>query len=258
MNEQKNKQNHEESPKNLMGESVAPKSSWKKLLSKRWIYPAAYMAAAAIILTLVWFYQDASKKPVDHSATTTPVTDNAGNVEPGVAPVDPADTATSSTTGKGEDAVTTTSVNEDYVWPVAKASDVTVVKPFFDKDASEEVQEAAMIEYKDEFVTNDGIDVARSDKQAFDVKAALGGKVTHVEQHPLNGYSVEVTTASNLKSVYESLADVQVKQGDEVKQGDKLATSGQNEIGKDLGNHLHFAVYENNQPVNPEKVLPKQ
>lgn len=64
MNEQnKNQnQNHEETPKTFQGGRASRSSSWKKLLSKRWAYPAAYIAAAAIILTLVWVYQDASQK----------------------------------------------------------------------------------------------------------------------------------------------------------------------------------------------------
>ncbi|WP_223065989.1 M23 family metallopeptidase [Paenibacillus caui] len=246
MNEQKPK-NQEESPKNLMGEPVAPVSSWKKLLSKRWIYPAAYMAAAAIILTLVWVYQDASRKPMDNKPTAT-VTDDASAVQTGT---DPA------AEQKDEDALETTAVSEDFAWPVANASEVSVVKPFYDKDGSTEEHEAAMVQYNNEFMPNTGIDLARSDKQPFEVKAALGGKVTNVEQHALNGYVVEITSANNLKTVYESLADVKVKEGAEVKQGDRIASSGQNEIGKALGNHLHFAVYENDAPVNPTTLLPQ-
>lgn len=254
MNEQKPKQNQEESPKNIVGEPVAPVSSWKKLLSKRWVYPAAYVAAAAIILTLVWVYQDTSNKPVAQNTTAT-VSDDASAVQTGA---DPAQSAGTTDTQQDNEAVETTAISENFIWPVADAADVSIVKPFYDKDGSTEEHEAAMVQYQNEFMPNTGIDLARSDKQAFEVKAALSGQVTRVEQHPLNGYVVEVTSANNLKTVYESLAGVKVKEGDKVKQGDTLATSGQNEISKDLGNHLHFAVYENDEPVNPTSLLPEQ
>ncbi|MNE67260.1 Stage II sporulation protein Q [compost metagenome] len=85
----------------------------------------------------------------------------------------------------------------------------------------------------------------------------MGGKVTRVEEVPLLGFVVEITHANNLKTVYESVADVKVKQDAEVKQGDVIANAGRNEIEKDLGNHVHFAVYENGELVNPTTVLPK-
>lgn len=69
---------------------------------------------------------------------------------------------------------------------------------------------------------------------------------------------VEITHGDNLKTVYQSLADVKVKQDDEVKQGDAIASAGVSELGKNLGNHLHFEVYEDGQPVNPQGYLPEK
>lgn len=66
MNEQdKIKSTHDESLKNKQGDSGAKPSSWSRLLSKRWVFPAVYTAAAALILTLVWVYQDAYQKPLN-------------------------------------------------------------------------------------------------------------------------------------------------------------------------------------------------
>ncbi|AWB46266.1 hypothetical protein DCC85_20260 [Paenibacillus sp. CAA11] len=249
MNEQKNKQQlPEESPKKVMGEPVAPVSSWKKLLSKRWIYPAAYVAAAAIILTLVWVYQDTSRKPLDDKKPSAAAVSGEMSTPE----------QQEQNVKEEEKAVETTAATEDLAWPVANAAEVKIVKPFYESDGTSEEHVAAMIEYKDTFRPNTGIDLSRADKQSFEVKASLGGKVTRVEQHPLLGNLVEVTNANNLKTVYASLADVKVKLDDQVKQGDTIAKSGQNELGKDLGSHLHFAVYENGAPVNPASLLPQQ
>lgn len=249
MNEQNQKnKSHEESPKKGLGEPIAPVSAWKRLLSKRWVYPAAYVAAAAIILTLVWVYQDAAQKPME--STPASVTDSLnlpGNSD-----------ALGQEDGKDGAAVETLASYEDLAWPVAKVADVAIVKPFYEKDGSVEDHQAALVQYKDTFTPNTGIDLARGDDKSFEVTAALSGKVTRIEEHPLLGYVVEITHANNLKTVYESLSDVKVKQNAEVKQGDSIATSGHNEQEKELGNHVHFAVYENNELINPASVLPKK
>ncbi|WP_211749619.1 M23 family metallopeptidase [Paenibacillus sp. Marseille-Q4541] len=244
MNEQNKNQNEENAPKTSSGAPVSQSSSWKKLLSKRWVYPAAYIAAAAIILTLVWVYQDASMQSAVKESTEK--VSNSGEAVP--------------TTGVLEEEPVTKEVegtSENLAWPVATATDVNVVKPFYDSAATTDEKALALLEYDQTFIANAGIDLARADDQTFEVKAALSGKVTRVEQHPLNGMVVEITHDNDLKTVYQSVADVKVKQNDEVKQGDTIAISGKSELGKDLGNHVHFEVYEAGKPVNPEQFLKK-
>lgn len=244
MNEQdKNKPNHDESLKNKQGDSGAKPSSWNRIFSKRWVFPAVYTAAAAIILTLVWVYQDAGTKPLN--------TDNAA-----VAPQNStANEAAGSQTGP--DALEVVASAESLVWPVANPAEVEVVKPYYDENGTEDNHVAAMVEYNDKFIPNVGIDIARGDNKPFDVKAALSGEVTRVEQDAtIFGTIVEITHQDNLKTVYQSLGEVKVKQGDVVKQGDTLAAAGRSEIEKSLGNHVHFEVYEDGEVVNPTALLP--
>ncbi|GIO33181.1 MULTISPECIES: M23 family metallopeptidase [Paenibacillus] len=248
MNEQnKSNQNHGETPKKSQGELVNQPSSWKKLLSKRWVYPAAYVAAAAIILTLVWVYQDASMKKLPQDPAKVSET---------------AKTPTASEAGKetkNDKAVEVTATVEDMAWPVADAKDIKVVKPFFDENGTPESNQAAMVQYNDTFMPNVGVDLARDDDKTFEVKAALGGKVTRVEVNPpLTGTVIEITHDNDVKTVYQALSDAKVKEGDVVKQGDPIGTAGRSEIEKDLGNHLHFEVHEKGTPVNPEELLPKK
>ncbi|UQZ33875.1 hypothetical protein C2I18_10255 [Paenibacillus sp. PK3_47] len=245
MNEQdKNKTNHDESLKNKQGDSGAKPSSWSKALSKRWVFPAVYTAAAAIILTLVWVYQDAGQKPLTQDTAVVNQDSalsgqNAGTAE------DPA-------------ALEVVASAETLVWPVANPGEVEVVKPFYDENGTEENHVAAMVQYNDTFVPNAGIDIAREDNKTFDVKAALSGEVTRVEDVAVLGKVVEITHPGNLKTVYQSLGDTKVKQGDQVKQGDTLATAGRSEIEKNLGNHVHFEVYEDGEVVNPSDLLPQR
>ncbi|MCK8489084.1 M23 family metallopeptidase [Paenibacillus sp. MBLB2552] len=247
MNENQKKTGHEESPKIGLGEPVKPVSAWKRLLSKRWVYPAAYVAAAAIILTLVWVYQDASNKPMDSTPASVTDTVNLSGEE---------EAATGEGTKEGE-ATEVIASSEDLTWPVANVADVTVVKPFYEKEGTAEEHQAALVQYNDTFTPNTGIDLAREDRKPFEVTAAMSGKVTRVEEVPLLGYVVEITHANNLKTVYESLGEVKVKKDAEVKQGDTIGSAGRNEMEKDLDNHVHFTIYENGELVNPATVLPK-
>ncbi|WP_379129921.1 peptidoglycan DD-metalloendopeptidase family protein [Paenibacillus sp. sgz500958] len=246
MNEQnKNKPNHEESLKKNQGESGAQPSSWNRLLSKRWVFPAVYTAAAAIILTLVWVYQDAGQKSLTNDAATV-VSQQDTSVSNDVS---------GNTTGD-QDAVEVVASAEDIIWPVANPGEVEVVKPYYDENGTEQNHIEAMVEYNDTFLPNAGIDIAREDNKTFDVKAALSGEVTRVEDVPVIGTVIEVTHPGNLMTVYQSVGETKVKQGDEVKQGDTLAASGRNEMEKNLGNHVHFEVHENGAPVNPSDLLP--
>ncbi|MCM3786041.1 M23 family metallopeptidase [Neobacillus mesonae] len=248
MNEQNKNQNQEDAPKSNQGAQGSQSSSWKRLLSKRWVYPAAYIAAAAIILTLVWVYQDASRQSLVNETVNSEVSETGESVP---------------TTGVNveEEPVSSGEVegtSENLAWPVASAADVSVVKPFYDAEATSDEKANALLEYDQTFFANVGIDLARADDQAFEVKAALSGKVTRVETHPVNGMVVEITHDNEIKTVYQSLSNVTVKQNDEVKQGDTIATSGTSELEKDLGNHVHFEVYEAGKPVNPEQYLPEK
>ncbi|MGZ9586299.1 peptidoglycan DD-metalloendopeptidase family protein [Paenibacillus marinisediminis] len=224
----------------LAGASAVPTSGWRKLLSKKWVFPALYIAAAALILTLVWVYQN-------EQTTTNP---NPGAVQ----------TEGKANTGNGttdEKVVEVVANNETLGWPVANAADVEVVMGFFDASASVEEQEKAMVEYKNTFTANSGIDLARKDKKEFDVLAAMSGKVTRAEAHPTQGNVIEIDHGNGMKTVYQSVTDMKVKKGDVVSKGDAIAKAGRSELKKDFGVHVHFGVFEDNKPVNPSTLLAK-
>jgi len=219
------------------GRAAGQSTFWKRLSSKKWVFPATYLAAAAIILTLMWMYQNSANTPLDENQLNLDVTGEVSG----------------ETTGP--DAVAVTAEPETLGWPVQDFGSLDVILGFFDVHNTNEDNQAAMVQYGDTFTPHYGIDLASQNNEAFDVLAAMSGTVTRVEQVPVIGTLIEIAHENGLSTVYSSVDQAAVSQGDEVNQGDVIAKSSRNELEKDLGNHVHFEVWENGQPVNPEDYI---
>lgn len=218
--------------------AAAPSFSWKRMLGKKWVFPAVYMAAAAIILTLMWVYQDSATNKVSEDAALN-------------------QTVTDSVNKPAGDAVPVAAQTETMQWPVKDRAELEMTMPFYEEKAAADVKQAALVEYGDTFMPHLGIDFARQDDKDFEVLAAMSGKVTLVEKNPLVGHQVEITHSNGLVTVYQSLSDVKVAKDQEVKKGDIIAKAGRNEIEKEQGTHLHFEVRQGSEgpAVNPEQYL---
>lgn len=226
-------------PESNTGAATVQRSAWRRLLGKKWAYPALYIAAVAIILSIMWAFQGADRQPLIDPVTDQGISSNE------VAPGEELD---------GE-SLPVVANSEDMQWPVANFNEIEILVPFFDAEASEEAQQAATIQYDNTFRASLGMSLARQDNEPFDVLAAMGGVVTLVNTHPLNGQQVEITHEDGYKTVYQSLSDVTVLLHEEVAQGDVIAQAGRNEIGKDLGVHLHFEVYQDGTAINPSTLI---
>ncbi|TCP20266.1 stage II sporulation protein Q [Scopulibacillus darangshiensis] len=221
----KNKRNpREESEGNL-----------RKLSKKRWFYPALYLCVAALIMTAVlWFQLDDSKNQANKN--------NNGDVV---------------FQDDGKDAVPVNSAKEEFKWPVAKKDAVEIVTQFYDVNGSKEDQQAALVNYDHSYTQNTGIDIAAKDKKAFDVTAAMSGKVTKAKKDSILGYVVEVKHKDGVTTLYESLASTDVKPGDKVAQDDKIGVAGRSDYNKDAGIHVHFEIRKDGLAVNPVSYFKK-
>lgn len=228
----------DESTKSIAGSVSARPSGWKKLLSKRWVFPAAYMAAAAIIVTILWLNAGGQGKETDQSVPGQASAD-VGVKEDGSSPA----------------AAPAAANGETLRWPVDKMASFKTVMSFYDASASDEERQAALVEQDNRFIPHTGIDLARNDAKDFDVVAALSGKVTVAEQTPANGYEVHIQHGNGLETVYQSLKDVKVEVGQEVEQGDVIAKAGQSTLEADEGVHVHFEVLSNGLSVNPNSLI---
>lgn len=214
-------------------------SGWRKMLSKKWVFPATYVTAAAIILALMWVIQDWGKTDLN--------TDG----------LDLDSTQLEETVGGGtpENAVPVHTAVESMIWPVENRDEVEVIMPFFEPGASNEEKQAAILQQDDTYMPNTGIALARPDNATFNVTAALSGTVTRAENVPSVGNLVEISHDDGLVTIYYSLDELKVAKGDKVKQGDVIAKAGRNELEKNLSVHLHFEVHKNGEPVNPETLI---
>lgn len=145
---------------------------------------------------------------------------------------------------------TNTIKTSDIVKPYTDTT-VQVAKNYYDYKGKEESQENAIVYYENTYIQNSGVDY--TSKNVFEVNAIADGKVISVTQDDIVGTTIKIEHNNELISVYQSVKDAKVKEKDEVKKGQVIATSGTNSIGSDLGNHLHFELYNKNVLVNPEE-----
>ncbi|MFD2922952.1 peptidoglycan DD-metalloendopeptidase family protein [Halobacillus naozhouensis] len=208
------------------------KLKFKRLMRKKWIYPALYLTVAALVLVGVFWFQQSSSDVAEQMKDQTGVQDD----------VDVQD----------QESVPVTGQEESLQMPVASEQQTTVVTKFFDYDASKEAQESALVLYNNKYYQSEGIDLAKADGSTFDVTAALSGTVTEVKEDPLYGNVVQISHDNKVATVYASLSDVKVEAGSEVKQGDVIGQAGQNSFGQADGVHVHFEVRKDGEPLNPE------
>lgn len=97
-----------------------------------------------------------------------------------------------------------------------------------------------------------GIDIATSKNEA--VKATLEGTVIFAGWTLETGYIIGLQHERNFISVYKHNSVLMKKEGDKVVAGEPIAISGQSgELT--TGPHLHFELWENGTPVNPEEYI---
>ena len=103
--------------------------------------------------------------------------------------------------------------------------------------------------------THDGIDLAA--EAGASVCAAAEGTVYTVYEDETMGHTVVIRHQDGYVTCYASLGeDVAVAPGDTVTLGQKIGTVGNSALLESaLGDHIHFSVTQNDEPVDPQKFL---
>jgi len=135
-------------------------------------------------------------------------------------------------------------------------STIKIVTNYYNKEDDTETQKNSLILFENTYLPSTGIDY-QSDYD-FDVVSILDGVVVTVREDQTLGKIVEIKHKNNIISSYQSLSEIVVKEGDEVKQGQIIGKSGTANIQKDMGSHLHFELTIDSKTVDPEEYYDKE
>ncbi|API91804.1 MULTISPECIES: M23 family metallopeptidase [unclassified Virgibacillus] len=206
------------------------KNKWSRIFRKKWFFPAVYLTIAAVLLSVVVWYQNIDNQVPDAQEETDEFI--------------PAE--------HGERAEPVLEQQETIQMPVTNPEEAEIVTKFYDYNAEQEEQEQALVLYNNKYYESDGVNIASASGESFDVVAALSGEVTEVKEDPLLGNVVVLAHEDDVTTYYASLEEVNVKPGSEVKQGDTLGIAGKSVFAKDSGTHVYFELRKNDNEVNPE------
>lgn len=144
--------------------------------------------------------------------------------------------------------------NDEIIRPYTDET-VEIGKSYYDYKAEEKSQEDSIIYYENTYIQNKGVDYVS--QNVFPVNAIADGTVLSVTTDDIVGTTIKIEHNNDMISVYQSVTDVNVQEKDTVTKGQVIATSSTNNISSDLGNHLHFELYNKNILVNPEDFFTK-
>ena len=97
-----------------------------------------------------------------------------------------------------------------------------------------------------------GVDIVAAPNSV--VKSILNGTVIMAVWTAETGYVIQVQHTANIVSLYKHNSNLLKKQGDKVRAGDAIAIVG-NTGEYTTGPHLHFEIWQNGIPVNPEDYI---
>jgi lipoprotein NlpD len=98
-----------------------------------------------------------------------------------------------------------------------------------------------------------GVDIAANPQES--VVAVMDGTVVVSAYTSTSGYIICLSHPGGLMSVYKHCESLLKKQGDKVKQGDVIALVSGNRTAYQTSPHLHFELWYEGQPLDPEKYI---
>jgi len=135
-------------------------------------------------------------------------------------------------------------------------SSVKIVKDYYDYQADAANQEQSLIYYENTYIQSSG--VAYSNGNTFDVVSILDGTVKEVKEDNILGNTITIEHDNGIVSIYQSVSNITIKQGDKINAGFVIATSSTSNISNELNNHLYFELIIDGVCVNPENYYDKQ
>ena len=140
--------------------------------------------------------------------------------------------------------------------PVAASAPRIIVAPLTGETVA--AFSADALQYNDtlaDWRTHEGLDIAAA--EGTEVCAACAGTVESVTVNDLLGSTVVLDHGDGRRTVYASLdPEIPVKAGDSVRAGQAIGAVGNSSLSETaLGPHLHFAVLQDEEPIDPQDFL---
>ncbi len=219
-----------------MREEKNLKPSPKNLKQKPWFWPAIYAGIALAVLALMFSYNALVTEKEERLLTETVAREEIPQQQQPI--------------------IETNTAQENLKFPFDEAllDQLTVLQDFYDLSADAKTRENALLVFKQTFSTSSGMSLAIN-SEPFEVLAAMSGVVTKIKMDAFTGNSITIQHANGMETRYSSITDIVVKEGDEVVQGQPLATTMDNDWNPTAGIHLHFEVLEDGEAINPRKLL---
>ena len=216
-----------------MGMDNKFKPSNKKIQDKAWFWPTVYGSIAILMIAAIFVISGLVN---DDNGTNPDSVANSDNPDTSFIPV--------------------SRDNETLKYPFKedKLANVQIMQKFYDVNATPEQQQNALLVFNQTFVTSEGISISVN-AEPFEVVAAMSGEVKEVKEDPFTGNRITIVHSNGFETIYSSVNDILVKEGDTVAQGEQIATSMENESNPNAGIHLHFKVKKDGVLINPESLL---
>lgn len=199
----------------------------KKLKLKKWASTTIYLSLVAIVFISMLFISNVLDNKYENSLNLSYILKDFIDTDTPVA-----------------------NIKTDNILKPFDAETVTIDIDFYDKDSDEETQQKSLILYENTYMPNTGI--LYSSEETFDVLTTLDGTVSKITQDELLGNVVEITHSSSLITTYYSIDNIKVTEGQTLKQGDIIGTSGKNKISSTSDNMMLFEVSLNGNNIDPE------
>ena len=139
-------------------------------------------------------------------------------------------------------------ISEGIIRPYT-SENVSIDKYFYDVTDTEEKQANSLIYFENTYMKNTGVLYKSSEE--FECVMVLDGTVLNIKEDEILGNIVEIEHNPNLRTIYYSLDNIEIKVGDFLSQGEVVGLSADNNITENKYNLL-FEVYYNGTLINPE------
>lgn len=203
----------------------------KKRKLKSFVLPTVYVLVMALVFVSISFLGTSLQKKIDYDNLSV----NAIK-EDDVTPVVSTD---------NEKNTVEVAILKPFV-----SDKVVVSKSYYDMQDDESRQQQSLVYYEKTYLQNSGI--LYTADESYEIQAVMDGTVTKVTKDEILGNVVEITHNTNLKTVYYSLSEINVKKDDSVNAGTVIGKSGDNNLTGEKENCLLFEVYYNGSTMDPD------